>query len=305
MTKNQNKQIIVKAKEGKKRIDIFLESKTNFTRQQIQKWIKKDLVLVNDKKVKAKYLVQENDVIKYQVLVTPEITLKKQKMPLDIIYEDDFIIVINKANNVVVYPGIGHYDNTLLNGVFFHCQKLANIGGELRPGVVHRIDKKTTGLIVFAKTNQAYHHLVKQFATKKAQRIYFALVEGLLNHQKGVIDAPIGRSSNDRKKMAITNINGKNAITHFKVIKTFAKNTLIKLELETGRTHQIRVHMKYINHPLVGDEVYGFKKHHDDFGQYLHAKILKFIHPITKKPIKLECNLPQEFKEKLEELKNA
>ena len=299
MAKNK---IIVKAGTTKQRIDAYLSQTLECSRQCVQKMIKNDLVFVNDTLAKAKYIVKENDVIKYELMATTPITLKKQKLNLDIVFEDDDIIVINKVNNLVVYPGIGHPTNTLLNGVYYHCGQLANVGHELRPGVVHRIDKKTTGLIVFAKNNQAYYNLVKQFATKQAKRVYWALVEGSLKHKKGVIDAPIGRSSSDRKKMTVTNVNGKKAITHFKVITFFPHHSLLEVKLETGRTHQIRVHMKYINHPLLGDEVYGFKKKKDPFGQYLHAKKLEFIHPITKKPIKLESELPQEFEAKLGEL---
>ena len=295
-------KIVVKEGTNKQRIDAYLSHTLNRPRQQVQKWIKNDLVFVNASLAKAKYIVKENDVIEYEQIKIAPITLKKQKLNLDIVFEDKDIIVINKTNNLVVYPGIGHPENTLLNGVYYHCGQLANVGGELRPGVVHRIDKKTTGLIVFAKTNQAYHNLVKQFATKQAKRFYWALVEGTLIHKKGVIDAPIGRSNNDRKKMAVTNVNGKKAITHFEVMTFFKNHSLLQVRLETGRTHQIRVHMQYINHPLLGDEVYGFKKKKDFFGQYLHAKKLEFIHPITKKPIKLECELPQKFQEKLAEL---
>ena len=217
-----------------------------------------------------------------------------EKMDLDILYEDDDVIVVNKANGVVVHPAIGNTNHTLVNGLLYHSKSLSKNNGEFRPGIVHRIDAYTTGLLMVAKSDKAHEILAKQLSEKKTYRKYIALVWGVINNDTGTIDAPIGRDVNDRKKMAVK-ADGKEAITHFRVLKRYKNATLIELRLETGRTHQIRVHLNYINHPVVNDPVYGKRKLIDDTGQCLHAKALGFNHPKTGEYMEFECDLPDCF----------
>ncbi len=271
------------------RLDNFLTDMMDESRNQISKMIKNGEVLVNDKVVKAGFLVKTGDVVTVNhkntnTDVTPE------KMTLDIVYEDEDVIVVNKANGVVVHPGAGNYQHTLVNGLLYHTN-LSNVNGEVRPGIVHRIDAYTTGLLMVAKNNKAHESLAKQLEEKTITRKYVALVWGVIPNDTGLIDAPIGRSTSDRKKMAVI-ADGKKAITHFKVLKRYKKATLIELKLETGRTHQIRVHMAYIGHPVVNDNVYGKRKVIDDTGQCLHAQTLGFVHPKTGKYMEFNCELP-------------
>ena len=274
------------------RLDNFLTEVMGVSRNQASKMIKSGEVLVNGIITKGGYIVKEEDVI--EVNHEEEITdIIPEKMELDIVYEDDDVIVVNKANGVVVHPAPGNYHGTLVNGLLYHT-KLSDTNGEVRPGIVHRIDAYTTGLLMVAKNNKAHEALAKQLADKTTHRKYLALVWGVINNDTGLIDAPIGRSDNDRKKMAIS-AKGKEAITHFKVLKRFAEVTLIELELETGRTHQIRVHMDYIGHPIVNDPVYGKKKLIDDTGQCLHAKEIGFIHPTSGKYMEFDSELPDKF----------
>ena len=217
-------------------------------------------------------------------------------IPLDIIYEDDDVIVVNKQNGMVVHPAIGNESGTLVNALLFHSKNLSDINGEFRPGIVHRIDAYTTGLLVVAKNNKAHEVLAKQLEDKTTYRKYLALVWGVLPSETGTIDAPIGRDSKDRKKMAVTDKNARDAVTHFKVIERFKKATLIEVKLETGRTHQIRVHMDYIGHPVVNDPVYGRRKIIDETGQCLHAYELGFVHPKTNQYMKFTCQTPECFK---------
>ena len=215
-------------------------------------------------------------------------------MDLDIVYEDDDVIVVNKPNGMVVHPAFGNTKHTLVNGLLYHSKELSKKNGEFRPGIVHRIDAYTTGLLMIAKNDKAHEFLAKQLSEKTTHRKYIALVWGVINNDTGTIDAPIGRDINDRKKMSIT-ADGKEAITHFKVLERYKTATLIELKLETGRTHQIRVHMNYINHPVVNDPVYGRRKLIDNTGQCLHAKELGFIHPKTKKYMEFNVELPECF----------
>ena len=215
-------------------------------------------------------------------------------MNLDIVYEDDDVIVVNKENGVVVHPGNGNYNHTLVNGLAYHSN-LSDVNGKFRPGIVHRIDAYTTGLLMIAKNNKAHEFLAKQLEEKTVVRKYIALVWGVIKNDTGTIDAPIGRDKSDRKKMAVTDINSKKAITHFKVLERYSNATLIELSLETGRTHQIRVHMNYINHPVVNDQVYGKRKTIDETGQCLHAKIIGFIHPTTLEYMEFDSELPDCF----------
>ena len=274
------------------RLDNYLTKTLDVSRSSVTKMIKNKEVLVNGHPVKAGYLTKIGDEI--TINHAPESTdVVPEKMDLDIVYEDDDVLVVNKANGVVVHPAPGHYHDTLVNGLLYHCSLSTN-NGEFRPGIVHRIDADTTGLLMVAKNNKAHDFLAKQLAEKTTHRKYIALVWGVIKNDTGLIDAPIGRSLTDRKKMAI-NPQGKEAITHFKVLKRFKEATLIELTLETGRTHQIRVHMDYIGHPVVNDPVYGKRKLIDDSGQCLHAKELGFIHPSTHKYIEFDSPLPEKF----------
>ena len=273
------------------RLDNFLTDVLDVSRSQVTKMIKAKEVLVNGKSVKPGFMLKENDVV--IVNHVDEDGVKPEKMDLDIVYEDDDVIVVNKANGVVVHPGAGNHSGTLVNGLLYHT-KLSDINGEVRPGIVHRIDAYTTGLLMVAKNNRAHEILAKELAEKKTYRKYVALVWGVIESDSGEIDAPIGRSKNDRKKMAIR-ADGKEAITHFKVLKRYEKATLIELRLETGRTHQIRVHMNYIGHPVVNDPVYGNRKLFDETGQCLHAKELGFVHPTTGEYMQFDSELPECF----------
>lgn len=281
-----------KIEESGERLDNFLTQKMNISRSQINNMIKKGEVLINQKKSKSGYIIKKGDEVtvnhnEEEMDVTPE------KMDLEIVYEDDDVIVINKPNGVVVHPAPGHYKGTLVNGLLYHS-KLSDKNGQFRPGIVHRIDAYTTGLLMIAKNNKAHEILANELKEKKTYRKYQALVWGVIPNDTGTIDAPIGRSKNDRKKMAVIK-DGKEAITHFKVLKRFTNATLIELKLETGRTHQIRVHMEYINHPVVNDPVYGKRKLINNEGQCLHAKELGFMHPTTKKYMQFDSKLPQKF----------
>ncbi len=281
-----------KVSETGERLDNFLTKEMDVSRSSITKMIKNGEVLVNGKVVKAGYITREGDEISVNH-VEEDMNVTPEKMDLDIVYEDDDVIVVNKANGVVVHPAPGNYHGTLVNGLLYHS-KLSDKNGEFRPGIVHRIDAYTTGLLMVAKNNKAHDILAKELAEKKTYRKYVALVWGVIPNDTGLIDAPIGRSLNDRKKMAI-NPDGKEAITHFKVLKRFDEVTLIELKLETGRTHQIRVHMDYIGHPVVNDPVYGKRKLIDDSGQCLHAKELGFIHPTSGEYMQFDSELPLKF----------
>ena len=227
-----------------------------------------------------------------------------EKMDLDIVYEDDDLMVINKPSGLVVHPSSGHFSGTLVNGLLAYTNNLSTTNGYIRPGIVHRIYKDTSGLLVVAKNNKAHEKLAVQLKDKTLSRIYVALVHGKINHDTGTIDAPIGRDLNDRKKMCVTEENSKEAITHFKVLERFNNATLIECKLETGRTHQIRVHMNYIDHPIVNDPVYGYKRKTTSFGQMLHAKEIGFIHPTTGKSMTFKCEPPKEFNDIVEMYRN-
>lgn len=283
----------MKVEEGNIRIDKYLEQNTEYSRSKIEKLIKDGNILVNDKPVKKSYTVKTDDIIDINY-VDEEINIEPEKMDLDIVYEDDDVIVVNKPNGMVVHPAPGNYHHTLVNGLMYHS-KLSSINGEFRPGIVHRIDAYTTGLLMIAKNDKAHISLSKQLEEKTTYRKYVALVWGVINTDTGTIDAPIGRDKLDRKKMCVTSENSKEAITHFKVLERYSNATLIELKLETGRTHQIRVHMNYIGYPIVNDPVYGKRKIIDNTGQCLHAKELGFIHPTTSKYMQFTSELPECF----------
>ncbi len=274
------------------RLDNYLAKVLDESRSQVSKIIKSGNVFVNNKITKAGLILKNGDIIDVNHQSEDD-SIIPEEMDLDIVYEDDDVIVINKANGVVVHPAPGNYHGTLVNGLL-HYTKLSNVNGEARPGIVHRIDAYTTGLLVVAKNNKAHEFLARELADKKTIRKYVALVWGNIKNDSGTIDAPIGRSLVDRKKMAVV-ANGKTAITHFRVLKRFGDVTLIELKLETGRTHQIRVHMDYIGYPVVNDPVYGGRKLLDDTGQCLHAKTLGFVHPTTLKYMEFDSELPECF----------
>ncbi len=278
-------------KQGNVRLDNYLSLVLEVSRSQVTKMIKAKEILVNGNIVKPGFILSEDDIL--EINHVEEDGVKAEKMDLDIVYEDDDVMVVNKANGVVVHPGAGNHSGTLVNGLLYHT-KLSDLNGDARPGIVHRIDAYTTGLLMIAKNNKAHEILAKELAEKKTYRKYVALVWGVIDSDTGEIDAPIGRSKSDRKKMAVR-ADGKEAITYFKVLKRFDKATLIELRLETGRTHQIRVHMNYIGHPVVNDPVYGNRKLFDNTGQCLHAKELGFIHPKTGKYMQFDSELPDCF----------
>ncbi len=275
------------------RIDQYLMENLNISRSKIQKSINDKLIKVNDNIIKNSYKVKINDIIDYEIK-EEVMDVKPIKMDLDIVYEDDDVMVVNKANGIVVHPAKTTSNPTLVNGLMDYSNNLSTINGEFRPGIVHRIDAYTTGLLMIAKNDKAHEFLAKQLEEKTTHRIYYALVHGVINNDTGTIDAPIGRDKKDRKKMAVV-ADGKPAITHFRVLERYKNATLLELKLETGRTHQIRVHMNYINHPVVNDPVYGNRKLIDDSGQCLHAKEIGFIHPTTKKYMEFNSELPDCF----------
>ena len=273
---------------------------SDYSRSQIKQLLDGGNITVNGKTEKAKYKVKSGDVIRLEEPETKTLELRPENIPLDIVYEDDDVIVINKPQGMVVHPAPGHDDHTLVNALLYHCP-LSTINGTFRPGIVHRIDKDTSGLLMVAKNDKAHRFLAEQLKDKTNIREYVAVVHGRIAEDEGTINAPIGRSLKDRKKQAVVK-DGRNAVTHFEVLKRYRDYTLVKCILETGRTHQIRVHMKYIGHPLVGDPLYGPKKTIKGNGQFLHAGKLGFVHPTTGKLLIFEAPLPKIFQECLEKL---
>ena len=298
------KNVIVNENDKGKRLDIYIAENFNeLSRTMIKKLIESNNILVNDKSEKVSYKVQANDNISIDVPEAKETKLKAQEIPLDIIYEDSDIIVVNKPKGMVVHPANGNPDGTLVNAILSICKNsLSGIGGELRPGIVHRLDKDTSGLIIVAKNDKAHINMSEQIKERNVKKTYIALVRGNVLEEEATINMPIGRSTKDRKKMAVTK-NGKQAITHFKVLKRYSKYTLLEIKIETGRTHQIRVHMAEIGYPVVGDAVYSNGKNEFGIeGQMLHAYKLEFMHPITNKHMELTAPLPQYFEEILKKL---
>lgn len=277
----------------------------DLSRTMIQKLLEDKKILVNGKVEKASYKTKVGDILEVEEIEAKEIELKAQDIPLDVIYEDDDIIVINKAKGMVVHPANGNPDGTLVNAVMNICKdSLSGIGGEIRPGIVHRLDKDTSGLIIVAKNDKAHINLSEQIKNREITKKYVALVRGVIKENHATIDMPIGRSSKDRKKMAVRK-DGKNAVTHFEVIRRYNGYTLLDIKIDTGRTHQIRVHLAEIGYPVVGDEVYSNGKNPFGVkGQMLHAKSLEFKHPITGKNMKLEAPIPEYFEEVLKKLDN-
>ncbi len=287
------------------RIDKYLMSVQDLSRSKIQKMIDEDYILVNGKSVKASYLVKENDIITIMDY-EENIDIVPQKIPLDIVYEDEYLLVVNKPSGMVVHPAPGNYKDTLVNALMYHCNnKLSSVNGNIRPGIVHRIDADTSGLLLVAKNDMVHNDLAKQISEKSVVRKYICLVHGVITEDSATVDAPIGRDVNNRKKMCVTGDNSKEAITHIRVLERYNDATLVECVLETGRTHQIRVHMAYINHPVVNDQVYEYNKVDDkDFGQMLHAMEIGFVHPITHKFMDFKVEPPKKFNEILEIYKN-
>ncbi len=302
----ENRVFYVTEEEEGERIDKYLSAiSDNLSRSFIQKLIKDEMVTVHQKVVKANYIVSSGDEI---TLIVPDLIIPEvipEEIPLDILYEDQDIIVVNKPKEMVVHPTAGHYSGTLCNALLYHCkQELSGINGVLRPGIVHRIDMDTTGALVACKNDIAHRILAEQLKIHSITRKYHAIVHGELKEMEGTIDAPIGRHQTDRKKMAINEKNGKKAVTHYKVLQYLKGYTYIECTLETGRTHQIRVHMASIHHPILGDCVYGFSKCSipNLQGQTLHAKILGFLHPATGQYMEFDAPLPEYFCKLLEKL---
>ncbi|PZL65509.1 RluA family pseudouridine synthase [Staphylococcus aureus] len=285
------------------RVDKLLpELNNDWSRNQIQDWIKAGLVVANDKVVKSNYKVKLNDHIVVTEKEVVEADILPENLNLDIYYEDDDVAVVYKPKGMVVHPSPGHYTNTLVNGLMYQIKNLSGINGEIRPGIVHRIDMDTSGLLMVAKNDIAHRGLVEQLMDKSVKRKYIALVHGNIPHDYGTNDEPIGRNKNDRQSMAVVD-DGKEAVTHFNVLEHFKDYTLVECQLETGRTHQIRVHMKYIGFPLVGDPKYGPKKTLDIGGQALHAGLIGFEHPVTGEYIERHAELPQDFEDLLDTIR--
>ncbi|HEL1619580.1 TPA: RluA family pseudouridine synthase [Streptococcus suis] len=294
----------VRVEIGGVRLDKALADLTDLSRSVANEQIKNGQVLVNGQAKKAKYSVQVGDVISYQVPEVEEIDYVAEDIPLEIVYQDEDVAVVNKPQGMVVHPSAGHTSGTLVNALLYHVKDLSGINGVLRPGIVHRIDKDTSGLLMIAKNDEAHTKLAAELKDKKSLRKYWAIVHGNLPNDRGMIEAPIGRSEKDRKKQAVT-AKGKEAVTRFQVLERFGDYTLVELTLETGRTHQIRVHMAYIGHPVAGDEAYGPKKTLKGHGQFLHARTLGFTHPRTGEVVEFTAEAPAIFQETLEKLRRS
>ncbi|MFC5734900.1 RluA family pseudouridine synthase [Cytobacillus gottheilii] len=295
---------IVLEEQVGERIDKVLSNvNEEWSRTQVQQWIKDNLVLVNGKTIKTNYKCSLNDQIEISLPDPEELDIVAEQMDLEIYFEDSDVLVVNKPKGMVVHPAAGHQTGTLVNGLMAHCTDLSGINGVMRPGIVHRIDKDTSGLLMVAKNDMAHESLVNQLVEKTVTRKYKAVVHGLIPHDHGTIDAPIARDPKDRQNMAVVD-EGKHAVTHFRVLERFENFTLVECQLETGRTHQIRVHMKYIGYPLAGDPKYGPRKTIDFNGQVLHAGVLGFDHPRTGEYIEFEAPLPADYTELLDSLRN-
>lgn len=302
------KELTVSENE-KQRLDAYISQNTDISRSMVQKLLDEEKITVNDKIQKASYKVQAFDKIQINIETPKEVKIEPQDIPLDIVYEDNDILVVNKQKGLVVHPANGNPDGTLVNAIMAHCKdSLSGIGGELRPGIVHRLDKDTSGLLIIAKNDKAHIQVSQQIKDREVKKTYIALVRGTIVEDEATINMPIGRSTKDRKKMAVTK-NGKEAVTHFKVLNRYTTNkgsyTLLEIKIDTGRTHQIRVHMAEIGHPIIGDGVYSNGK--NEFGvegQCLHARRLEFVHPITGKEMKLEAPLPEYFQKIIEQLES-
>ena len=289
--------------QEKGRIDKYLSQETTYSRSLIQKMIDNNYIKVNNHNIKSNYILNINDIINIDESYQEETNIKEEDIKLDIIYEDDYLMVINKPSGMVVHPGNGNKEHTLVNALVHYTNNLSDNNGENRLGIVHRIDKDTSGLLLVAKTNKAHELLADGFKNKTIKREYLALVNGVLSVDKGTIDAPIGRDTKDRKKMTVISQNSKQAVTHFEVLQRYQGYTLLKLKLDTGRTHQIRVHLKYIGYPVYNDPVYSNNKC-TNFGQFLHSYSVDFIHPITNEHLFFKVEPPKEFTDYINNLAN-
>ncbi|SER63203.1 RluA family pseudouridine synthase [Salipaludibacillus aurantiacus] len=298
---------ILIAEEKGVRLDKWLSQQSaDWSRSLVQQWIEEGHVKVNGEETKSNYKIRLNDEVVIEEPEVQELEVKAENLNLDIIYEDKDVLVVNKPRGMVVHPAPGHPSGTLVNGLMYHCEDLSGINGVIRPGIVHRIDKDTSGLLMVAKNDLAHESLVDQLKNKSTKRRYEALVSGVVPHDKGTIDAPIGRDPDDRQKMTVTEHYSREAVTHFHVIERFERYTHVACELETGRTHQIRAHMKYIGFPIIGDPKYGPRKKHEFpiEGQALHAELLGFVHPRTGEEMVFRAPLPEDMKACLTEAKN-
>ncbi|CEQ10560.1 pseudouridylate synthase [[Clostridium] sordellii] len=301
----EKRQFLVIEEEEGDRLDVYLSAQLgDMSRSYIQKLIKEKKVSVNGKIEKAKYLVKEDDDVVIEIPEPKNLEVKAQDIPIDIVYEDSDVLIVNKPQDMVVHPAPGNYENTLVNAILYHCRdNLSSINGVIRPGIVHRIDKDTSGLLMIAKNNNAHNSLAEQLKDHSITREYEFICHGVMKEDKITVDKPIGRNPKDRLKMAVVK-DGKNAVTHFEVIERFENYTHVKATLETGRTHQIRVHALSLNHPLLGDPVYGPKSNKFGIkGQVLHAKKLGFIHPSTKEYVEFDSELPDNFKNIIRKIK--
>jgi 23S rRNA pseudouridine1911/1915/1917 synthase len=291
-------KIILEVLEEGKRLDSYIAEKTELTRTRIQMLIKEENISVNNKKSKSSYKVEKNDLIEIIIPDEKEIDLIPENIDISILYEDSDLAVIDKKAGIVVHPSHGHESGTLVNAVMYHIKDLSGINGEIRPGIVHRLDKDTSGLLIIAKNDTAHLRLSEMFSNNEIVKTYVAILKGKLNKDRGGIETLIGRDPKDRKKMAVVKTNGKKAVTHFQVLDKNEKFSLVKVNIKTGRTHQIRVHMRYLGYPVLGDKVYG-----RDNGmaqrQMLHAYKLEFLHPVTQETVKITSELPGDFKEAL------
>jgi 23S rRNA pseudouridine1911/1915/1917 synthase len=295
-------EFIVTVEDAKTRIDQYLSAKLPFSRSRIQGLINQGYILLNDEETKSNSRVKVGDEIVVDVPEAESIELKPVDLHLEIVYEDSDIIVVNKPKGMIVHPGAGTKEPTLVEGLLYHCKDLSGINGALRPGIVHRIDKDTSGLLVAAKNDVAHQSLSVQLSTKTMHRSYLGVVHGIVEPDVATIDAPIGRDLRDRQKMTVTDVNARNAVTHFRVLERFKDFTYVEFELETGRTHQIRVHMQYIKHPMMGDPKYALRNTPDTQGQMLHAYKLTLVHPRTHETMTFTCEVPEIFKTTLAEL---
>jgi len=302
---NQNYEFIVEREQEGVRIDQYLSQRiSDISRSRIQKLIEQGNITVGDKQIKPNYKVKQGDIVRVELPEPVVLDVKPENIDIEILYEDEDIAVVNKPQGMVVHPAAGNYSGTLVNALMARCSSLSTINGVIRPGIVHRIDKDTSGVLVIAKNDAAHHSLAEQIKVHSVKRVYYAIVEGVIKQDSGTIDAPLGRHPVERKKMAVVDRNGRRAVTHYRVLERFKQNTLIEARLETGRTHQIRVHMAYIGHPLVGDPVYGYKKQRFNLkGQALHAKTLGIIHPSTGEYMEFTSPLPEYFQSLIEKLR--
>lgn len=299
------KRFKVLDEEANKRVDVYLASKLDISRSLANQLLAGGSIKVNNSLVKPNYKVKVDDQIEVESSKRTELDLVPEKMDLDIVYEDDDVIIVNKQSGVVVHPAPGAPTGTLVNGLLYLSKELSNVNGEFRPGVVHRIDKNTSGLLMFAKNDKAHASLGEQLQAKTTTREYIALVHGVIYEDKIIIDAPIGRDPSDRKRMTVTSKNSKDAITNVIVLERFSEYTLVKCVLTTGRTHQIRCHLRYIDHPIVGDPEYGRRKSIDCDGQALHAKTLGFVHPSTGEYVEFDSELPSKMENIINDIRNS